>query len=316
MSKKELVEKVDLEHVKIESTDLTDIKKQEKIPYHEEEDKIIIEIGKDVESVKELSSEEKSAAHVPYAEEEDTTILNIDRTDNIIKKSKKEEVPVPWIRGKKTKGRREIEEIKPSQVTKLETKSEEDKPTEISEAPWRRKPKSSIQKKISEIEPDKVKSDITEVSEATWRKPEKSKMIKAVKEEPQVEDFTSVVLKPAKWHEKSEEQIPTEEIVLKPAKQLSKEKEIPESIILKPVKKETPKPEAPTEKIDEISNGEVHIEKLDLPWRRGKKLTRTEEKLEDIQLKPSKEINKPEEVILKPDKKSFLQKKNQRKKLL
>ncbi|RLU21522.1 hypothetical protein DMN91_005895, partial [Ooceraea biroi] len=160
-----------------------------------------------------------------------------------------------------------------------------DKPTEISEAPWRRKPKpSKIQEKVSEIVPEEEKSEKT--LELPWKRGKT--IIKPVKEEPQTEDFTSVMLKPTKRHEKLEEQKSMEETVLKPVKQLPKEKEIPEEVTLKSIKKEL-KADKASENIEEI-NGEVTTEKVDLPWRR-KKPKQQEEKPEEI---------KPEEVVLKP----------------
>ncbi|XP_018337981.1 PREDICTED: titin isoform X9 [Trachymyrmex septentrionalis] len=295
--KKESIEKVDLKHIKIKSTDLTGVVQQENEPYHEEEDKIIIKMDEDIESTKKISSEKKSKS-IPYTEKEDTTILDINRTDNIIEKYKKE--GIPWVRGKKAGEKKEVEEIRTPQIIKPEVKLEEDKPTEISEAPWRRKPKSSIQKKISETETDKTKFDIKEVSKATWQKSEKSKTTKSIEEKAQIEDFTSVVLKPAKWHEKPKEQKMIQEITLHSAKQLPKEKE---DLTHTPVRKEISKPETSPEKIDEI-NGDILTKKMDIPWRRAKKLTQTEQKPEDLQLKPIKKIIKPEEaqpeeVILK-----------------
>ncbi|XP_011704408.1 PREDICTED: titin [Wasmannia auropunctata] len=323
--KKELKE-VDLKHVKIKSTDFIDDKTQENVPYHEEEDKIIIEITKD-EFTSKVSNKNKFAERIPYAEEENTTILSIDKTDDIIEKSKKEEIPVLWDRGKKAKEKREVEEIKSFQVMKPKTKPEEDNLMEISEVPWRRKPKSLVQKTTSEIEADKAKSDMNEVSEVAWRKPEKTKIIKPVKEEPQLEDFTSVVLKPAKWHDKPQEQTPIEKIVLKPAKQLPKEKEESENIILKPITTQTLKSEATSEKIDKIIYEDVSTEKMDIPWRREKKSTQIEQKLElktsEEQLhetqpkvvtfksvkKLPKEEESKEEITLKPVKKEKVEEK-------
>ncbi|XP_018397088.1 PREDICTED: titin [Cyphomyrmex costatus] len=314
--KKERVEKIDLKRIKnknetIENTNMTGVVQRENIPYYEEEDKIIIQINKDVESTKKMNSEKKSKS-ILYTEKDDTTILNIARIDNVIEKSKQEEVP--WVRDRKTRERKEVEEIKTYEIIEFEVKQKEDKLTEISEAPWRRKSKPLIQKEILEIESTKeiIKPDEAKHKEVTLKhvtkhhKEEESKEItlKTVEKDKVEDKPEKIPFKPVKKIEKPEE-LKLEQVVLKPVRKLPKDEEPKGEVTLKPVKKdkveEKPeklrfRPVKMIKKPEELKPEQVILKPV-------RKLAKDEELKEEVTLKPvekDKAEDKPEEIRFKP----------------